>query len=398
MNAFEIEADVGMKWHSAQLAVSNLATSITSATVAAKAELPSFQMPFFATHAEDVVELSSGALAVGWGPITSSENGSSVQVPIKDLYPKGLPISEFNLLSDPSMMGMFLSMVVTPELHQTGLVELEFIDFQEPHTTMLQPITKGYFSEDSKKPIVAGLAFSVLSWGAVFDHVLPSESGKMVVVVKDSCDSVELTYALEGPKATFVAYEDIHDNSYDDKEHVMALPSLTDSNSTCDYYLHVYPTQELQSAYLSAKPWIFSAVVFAVMALFIIAFVCYDKFVHHRQAEVLAQAARSSAIVASLFPSNVRDRILQQAEEQVDGRKSKKLGTTGKNQLKSFLSDGMVEPNSGNENDTSKPIADLFPCTTVMFADIAGFTAWSSMREPCQVFELLETLYNSFDE
>jgi class 3 adenylate cyclase len=33
-----------------------------------------------------------------------------------------------------------------------------------------------------------------------------------------------------------------------------------------------------------------------------------------------------------------------------------------------------------------------------MFADIAGFTAWSSVREPSQVFTLLEALYRSFDE
>lgn len=28
----------------------------------------------------------------------------------------------------------------------------------------------------------------------------------------------------------------------------------------------------------------------------------------------------------------------------------------------------------------------------------SGFTAWSSVREPSQVFQLLETLYNAFDE
>lgn len=43
------------------------------------------------------------------------------------------------------------------------------------------------------------------------------------------------------------------------------------------------------------------------------------------------------------------------------------------------------------------PIADLFPNTTIMFADIAGFTAWSSEREPVQVFQLLESLYREFD-
>jgi hypothetical protein len=45
-----------------------------------------------------------------------------------------------------------------------------------------------------------------------------------------------------------------------------------------------------------------------------------------------------------------------------------------------------------------EPIADLFPECTVMFADISGFTAWSSVREPAQVFKLLETIYRGFDQ
>ena len=32
-----------------------------------------------------------------------------------------------------------------------------------------------------------------------------------------------------------------------------------------------------------------------------------------------------------------------------------------------------------------------------MFADIVGFTAWSSVREPAQVFILLESVYHAFD-
>ena len=33
-----------------------------------------------------------------------------------------------------------------------------------------------------------------------------------------------------------------------------------------------------------------------------------------------------------------------------------------------------------------------------MFADLAGFTAWSSSREPTHVFQLLEHLYGEFDK
>jgi Adenylate and Guanylate cyclase catalytic domain len=42
-------------------------------------------------------------------------------------------------------------------------------------------------------------------------------------------------------------------------------------------------------------------------------------------------------------------------------------------------------------------LLQFFPEVTIMFADIKGFTAWSSSREPTQVFTLLENLYNAFD-
>lgn len=38
-------------------------------------------------------------------------------------------------------------------------------------------------------------------------------------------------------------------------------------------------------------------------------------------------------------------------------------------------------------------------CAHIVFVlQIAGFTAWSSVREPSQVFILLETVYRSFDQ
>jgi class 3 adenylate cyclase len=33
-----------------------------------------------------------------------------------------------------------------------------------------------------------------------------------------------------------------------------------------------------------------------------------------------------------------------------------------------------------------------------LFGDIVGFTAWSSVREPSQVFVLLETVFRAYDE
>eukprot|EP00977_Amphora_coffeiformis_P016683 scaffold5233_cov178-Amphora_coffeaeformis.AAC.3 len=42
--------------------------------------------------------------------------------------------------------------------------------------------------------------------------------------------------------------------------------------------------------------------------------------------------------------------------------------------------------------------ADLYPECTVLFADIVGFTSWSALHTPAEVFKLLETLYARFDK
>jgi class 3 adenylate cyclase len=68
-----------------------------------------------------------------------------------------------------------------------------------------------------------------------------------------------------------------------------------------------------------------------------------------------------------------------------------------KSRLKTFLNDGETDKSMGNPQRPGRPIADLFNDTTVLFADIAGFTAWSSVREPSQVFTLLEEIYGAFD-
>jgi class 3 adenylate cyclase len=105
-------------------------------------------------------------------------------------------------------------------------------------------------------------------------------------------------------------------------------------------------------------------------------------------------AVRSTAIVSSLFPSNVRDRLfpVDQAPSGIEPTKHR---------LRSFLAgDGKAidpSPGAGHGNDGSSPIADLFHDTTVLFSDISGFTAWSSVREPTQVFTLLENVYGAFD-
>lgn len=110
-------------------------------------------------------------------------------------------------------------------------------------------------------------------------------------------------------------------------------------------------------------------------------------------------AIKSSAIVSSLFPSNVRARLYGLDDlpnvPQEDTAGNKRLWTLRNDQ-------GEAKQVGGSFVDqcisTGRPIADLFPSATVMFGDISGFTAWSSTRQPHQVFILLESLYGLFDK
>jgi len=49
------------------------------------------------------------------------------------------------------------------------------------------------------------------------------------------------------------------------------------------------------------------------------------------------------------------------------------------------------------EEKSEEAMPDLFPRTTILYADISGFAAWSSVRSPQQVFKFLESIYSEID-
>jgi len=104
----------------------------------------------------------------------------------------------------------------------------------------------------------------------------------------------------------------------------------------------------------------------------------------------LRKATQTHNIVSSLFPKQVRDQMLQENDANNKAAAAANL-MGGTSRLKNFLADGK------EQTITQAPIADLYPNATVLFADIAGFTAWSSSREPAQVFVLLQSVYQAFD-
>lgn len=147
--------------------------------------------------------------------------------------------------------------------------------------------------------------------------------------------------------------------------------------------------------------WIYVAIVLSFFAVTCCGFLLFDARVFSRQRQLMETANKQNAIVSSLFPKSIQKQLMEDMAAEEANKKSNKSGTA---HLRSYLMEEAIDTKHSkhiNEEISSglmsKPIADLFPETTIMFADIAGFTAWSSVREPSQVFTLLESIYKDFD-
>ena len=175
-----------------------------------------------------------------------------------------------------------------------------------------------------------------------------------------------------------------------------------------DFQIHIYPSDDFEACYLTNQPKIFSLAVSLVFLVTVITFIVYDILVEKRQKKLLQNAQRSNKVVASLFPAMVRERLFQDSEPLT--REDERVMNTAKRSIfkaSSFLVPAPAPHQShsqAGDSDTATAIsgsapaiADLYNDTTVLFADIAGFTAWSSEREPRQVFQLLESLFCEFD-
>jgi class 3 adenylate cyclase len=303
-----------------------------------------------------------------------------------------------------------------------------------PISTIYYPVFDGL---DENKKLVSLLS-TLVDWQTYLAGV---NAFGIICVLENACGQ-QFTYRfLSQGKVEYVGEGDLHDRDFTSMVQTLSFGDLfqsvvlaPDLGDYCQYTLQVYPSKELKSDYATTTPEIFLGVVVGTFVLFLFLFIAFNCVVEARHKKVLRLARDSNAIVASLFPSNVRERLFQVTDQQEKSRAPSRspsmedinmpLGEsegsesineddmvhdmtlddiqaniTTKHRLRSFLHDGDTPLASydGDYMDLPKPIADLYPNTTVLFADIAGFTAWSSEREPEQVFTLLQTVYHGFD-
>jgi class 3 adenylate cyclase len=298
--------------------------------------------------------------------------------------------------------------------------------FQNPHAPYVYPVFEKVHDRNSK--IVAFLS-ALLPFDRYLINLLPKGVHGIDAVLRNCRQN--FTYRLDGNsvslkllqilandkqiifinlpfllcQAFYIGEFDLHDPNYDATERIIPFYTYTDETINdvpkhCPYTFSIYSSSAFESTYKSNTPWVTTLAVtctFVIMALTVLS---YDCFVRQRNNRFLGFAARTGAILSSLFPSSVRDQVIE--HHLHDGKQL--LVNGSQNEASPEMKE--IKTNNKAEDDDlsarcsllqSRPIANFFADTTVLFADIAGFTAWSSNREPEQVFALLETIYKAFD-
>jgi hypothetical protein len=213
---------------------------------------------------------------------------------------------------------------------------------------------------------------AVIHWESYFKDILPPNVHGIILVLDNGCDE-QFTYRIDGHLVESIGWGDHHRKRFDDMERTTSLKQglriaegtrlglhLEYGESECVFNLHVYPSLEFYDDFNTNTPILMTVAVGLVFLFTAFMFLVYDRLVERRQRLVLLKATQSNAIVSSLFPKNVRDRMMQENSNEM----------AQNNRLKSFL-----KGDSKDEDKGLQPIADLFPHCTVLFADISGFTA-----------------------
>jgi Adenylate and Guanylate cyclase catalytic domain len=360
--------------------------------------------------------------------VQTNDTGRLPVVPLWQVSPPPLDSSpvNFNTLSAEWFRTPFLSKLPaigdgTPALsilnltldtnEQTSEGSVVSSTDTEPQSLMLSPV----FEKPKDNSSIVAVVWSLVPWSAYLTNALPTNVSSVVAVLRSSCDEqLAYCYKIDNNHATYLGETDTHDEMYDSYEFVVPLdPSAlgdeergaaeATSTPTCTYAFYLYPTKAYENPYVSDQPLTAAIWIAAVFIVLIVAFLIYERFTSAKNRKLVSVAARSNKLIATLFPEGVRERLF--AEEENEERKAG--GTV--DHLKALLRDdplakaeGGVEGDDDDEETevdlTSKPIADLFPEATILFADIVGFTSWSSIRQPSDVFVLLETLYKAFDK
>jgi hypothetical protein len=266
-------------------------------------------------------------------------------------------VQKFNDWASQLMLNNFLDDDATNDLDHT-----------EPLSPFIYPVyntsAEAVKDENVEAAQEVALIVSYFYWRDFLKDILPTGERGLVVVVANECNQ-SFTYQVNGGDPVYLGPGDLHDPAYDLTEIKYSLKELSSANSGkkgsysglkvngfCPYTITTYASEDMESSYKNNDPIYFTIAIVIVFVFTALVFFAYDKLVETRQKKVLKTAQKSNAIVSSLFPSHIRDKLMEEGSQ--DG-KSSSYQTT-KTTMKTFVSGGQL-----GEVEKLRPIADLFP-------------------------------------
>jgi len=187
---------------------------------------------------------------------------------------------------------------------------------------------------------IVGIFVATIQFGEIFSNNLPTimpNQESLLCVMENGCGDV-VSYLVTGDTAQLMGSGDRHNRDFSGMgEHVTLewLPDtvhgiharkngVTSDKGFCPYTLSVYPHDNLYDSHITSQPIIFS-ISFA-MAVFAVtmASLTHDYFVQRRMKRALKSAKENRAIVSSLFPENIRARMIQEEEDRKKAEKYKR--------------------------------------------------------------------------
>lgn len=240
---------------------------------------------------------------------------------------------------------------------------LQFYDgvdyLADPAVNIYYPVFDDLYKKKEDRNIVAVLLVGIY-WRSYFVDQLPEGVADLHLVLSNTCNQT-YTYVVSGESADFLGVGDLHEAKYD--SHAITYHLNEDhsepgnsSSTICFYRLDIYPTVAYEESFKTNTPLVFTLALAASFLLTCCIFFLYDFCVERRQRLVLKSAQQSGALVKSLFPEDVRDRLY----EEQDAKKRERLNP--------------FEKESQDVNNDTSAIAKLHPECTLLFADLKGFT------------------------
>ena len=308
-----------------------------------------------------------------------------------------------NLFSIEKLQKTLFHVMGTRIPHTSGILDDEIASFflgtQErslPRSLFLSPVLN---KRDGSQ--VVGIIASEIDWASTFENVL-NEGPATTIILQSTCDQPQ-TFEVRDGTARYVGEGNLHDVKYERMKLGTTLMGFRDywneqirnelsmrifpeheeaeleGSGNCAYNIHIYPTEEYNNKYKTFFPLTFVLVSVVVFGCLIFLFLIYDILVERRQHQVTASAAKSNAMIKSLFPSVVRDRLFQSTGSSLSTRKG-----SMKRQRSSESWGAIVATNSdfgilptptirlanflmeGTSCIGDEPIAEMFSNTTVV--------------------------------